>query len=68
MILLLRSILYEIQTEEIKNILDIFLDADMHQHSLKESNVMRLNGFKTHVILSKCDPKEYTYNELKEIL
>lgn len=46
----------------------IFLDADMHSHSLKESNVMRLNGFKTHIILSKCDPKEYTYNELKEIL
>ena len=46
----------------------IFLDADMHSHSLKESNVMRLNGFKTHVILSKCDPKEYSYDELKEIL
>jgi hypothetical protein len=46
----------------------IFLDEDMHQHSLKESLIMRLNGFKVHSILSSCDPKEYSYNKLKEIL
>ena len=46
----------------------IFLDADMHKHSVLESNVMRLNGFKVHSILSECDPKEYTFDELRRIL
>lgn len=46
----------------------IFLDADMHMHSVKESNTMRLNGFKTHVVLSEKDPKEYTFDELRRIL
>lgn len=46
----------------------IFLDPDMHQHSLRESLTMRLNGFKTHVILSDKDPKEYSYIQLQEIL
>lgn len=46
----------------------IFLDEDMHQHSLKESLTMRLNGFKTKSILSECDPKEYSYTELECLL
>ena len=46
----------------------IFLDEDMHQHSTKESLTMRLNGFKTRVLLSDCDPKEYSYQELECLL
>lgn len=46
----------------------IFLDPDQHKHSITESNLLRLNGFKTHTVLSKKDPKEYTYDELKELL
>lgn len=46
----------------------IFLDPDQHKHSIEESNLLRLNGFKAHTVLSKKDPKEYTYDELKELL
>lgn len=46
----------------------IFLDPDQHKHSIEESNLLRLNGFQVHTVLSKKDPKEYTYEELKELL
>lgn len=46
----------------------IFLDPNMHKHSLIEAATLRLNGFKVHTILSDKDPKEYSYNELKELL
>ncbi len=46
----------------------IFLDPDMHKHSVLEANTMRLNGFRTHVILSEHDPKKYTYEELRNIV
>ena len=46
----------------------IFLDPDMHKHSLLEAATLRLNGFKVHTILSDKDPKEYSYKELKNVL
>lgn len=46
----------------------IFLDEDMHQHSLKESRTMRLNGLNVCTILSEKDPKEHSYQELECLL
>lgn len=46
----------------------IFLDNDMHQHSIKEAKNLDFYGINTRVILSDKDPKEYTFQELKGIL
>lgn len=46
----------------------IFLDPDMHKHSLEEASILRLYGYNVHVILSVKDPKEYSFFELKEVL
>jgi len=46
----------------------IFLDPDMHRHSLEEASILRLYGYNVHVILSVKDPTEYSLIGLKEVL
>ena len=46
----------------------IFLDPDMHTKSLLQSKEGVLQGVRNRCILSTKDPKEYSYDELKEIL
>jgi hypothetical protein len=46
----------------------IFLDPDMHTKSLLQSKEGALQGVRNRCILSTKDPKEYSYDELKEIL
>lgn len=46
----------------------IFLDENMHEHSIKKARQMSHYGVPCTTILSKCDPKRYTYEELKMII
>ena len=46
----------------------IWLDPDKRTEALKESKLGQLYGLKTHPIFSKADPKEHTYESIKEIL
>ena len=46
----------------------IFLDENMHEHSIKKARQMSHYGIHCSIILSKCDPKRYTYEELKMII
>lgn len=46
----------------------IFLDENMHEHSIKKARQMSHYGIHCSTILSKCDPKRYTYEELKMII
>jgi len=46
----------------------IFLDPDMHTKSLLQSKEGALQGVRNRCILSTKDPKEYSYDELREIL
>jgi len=46
----------------------IFLDENMHEHSIKKARQMSHYGIPCSTVLSKCDPKRYTYEELKMII
>ena len=46
----------------------IFLDENMHEHSIKKARQMSHYDIHCSTILSKCDPKRYTYEELKMII
>ena len=46
----------------------IFLDENMHEHSIKKARQMSHYGIPCSTVLSKCDPKRYTYEELKMLI
>ena len=46
----------------------IFLDENMHEHSIKKARQMSHYGIHCSTVLSKCDPKRYTYEELKMLI
>lgn len=46
----------------------IWLDPDMYTHSIKESKLGASYGVKTTVILSTKDPKECSYENIKDLL
>ena len=46
----------------------IFLDENMHVHSIKKARQMNHYGIHCTTVLSKCDPKRYTYEELKMLI
>jgi len=48
--------------------LDVFLDPDMWHHSLKIVQQAQMLGFTAKAVKASCDPKEFTREELKELL
>ena len=50
------------------DVLDVFLDPDMWHKSLNIVKQAQLLGFRTRPVQAECDPKELSYNDLKELL
>ena len=58
--------IFKIVSREVQCI--IWLDPDMRVKSLREGALGASIGLDTRVVFSDKDPKEHTYNEIKEIL
>ena len=50
------------------DVLDVFLDPDMWHSSLEIAGRAQLLGFKARPIQADCDPKELSYEQLKDML
>lgn len=47
---------------------DLWLDPDMRTKSVKFAELLRLYGIETHIVFTDKDPKEYTHEQIVEIL
>ena len=50
------------------DLLDVFLDPDMWHKSLSIVKQAQMLGFQARPVQAECDPKELSYNDLKELL
>lgn len=50
------------------DVLDVFLDPDMWHKSLNIVKQAQMLGFQARPVQAECDPKELSYNDLKELL
>ena len=50
------------------DVLDVFLDPDMWHKSLSIVKQAQMLGFQARAVQAECDPKELSYNDLKELL
>jgi len=50
------------------DLLDVFLDPDMWHKSLSIVKQAQMLGFQARPVQAECDPKELSYNDLRELL
>jgi hypothetical protein len=56
------------QLKRFYEVLEVFLDPDMWHKSLNIVKQAQMLGFQARPIQADCDPKELSYNDLKELL